>query len=309
MKILKHFRQRRSALLSSLLTALLLVAPLTKSVWSVEVRQTPPQRDTIVFIVSGESGVPGAQRTYSMDALAILKDGKFLSPMAEDDKKSQQGFADAFYRKGQQYRLLFGGGEVGTATVQGWSEGCNAIHSSISVKTSANIRGRIYGLATNSESLGKKASSRRALTTAERAAVLTLVNSIYLQNKTPNALMRSLKVGNLTATDLDGDGQFEVIGDFQIQTGNEASGARRDLFLIATPEGKGFRAELANFNSYKMDSGFGQSIGFLDQLDMDGDGLAEVVTINEGFDAYGYSIYKKENGKWRDVYDGAGDAC
>jgi hypothetical protein len=42
---------------------------------------------------------------------------------------------------------------------------------------------------------------------------------------------------------------------------------------------------------------------------MDGDGIAEVVTIDEGFDGYGYSIYKKRNGRWRSVYSGIGDAC
>lgn len=121
--------------------------------------------------------------------------------------------------------------------------------------------------------------------------------------------MRRLEVNNLTATDLNGDGQYEVIGDFRIQTG-DISGARRDLFLIATPTGKGYRAELASFQSYRMESGFGRGVAFADQVDMDGDGIAEVVTIDEGFDAYGYSIYKKQrNGSWRSIYSGSGDAC
>ncbi|MDX6695432.1 MAG: hypothetical protein QOF02_3035 [Blastocatellia bacterium] len=120
--------------------------------------------------------------------------------------------------------------------------------------------------------------------------------------------MRRLKVNNLTATDLDGDGQFEFIGDFVIKTG-DISGARRDLFLIASAQGKGYRAELAEFQSYKMDSGFGRGIAFVDQLDMDGDGTGEVVTVDEGFDAYGYSIYKKRNGRWQSIHSIAGDAC
>jgi hypothetical protein len=149
------------------------------------------------------------------------------------------------------------------------------------------------------------------LTSAEREAVMTLVKSIYRRNRTSNALLRSLKVGNLTATDLNNDGQFEVIGDFQIASPSDSiTGARRDLFLIATPNGAGgYRAEFANFQSYKMDSGFGRGFGFADQLDMDGDGIAEVVTIDEGFDGYGYSIYKKQRGTWRRVYSGTGDAC
>ena len=48
---------------------------------------------------------------------------------------------------------------------------------------------------------------------------------------------------------------------------------------------------------------------FLDQLDIDGDGVAEVFVQQHGFDAYGYSIYKKSRGIWRQVYTTTGDAC
>lgn len=314
MKNRNFFGQSRLSVLTVMLISLLLIAaPLMGSAQRRGTRrtpQTPQQQETVIFVVSGDESEPGQPRRYGMDALAVLRRGKFVSPMDEYDEKSERRFADNFYRAGRKYRLLFGGGEAGTATVESWQEGCNAIHSTIKVESSAGIRGRIYGLATNSESLGKKETSRRALTSAERDAVMTLVKRIYRQHRTPNALLRSLKVGNLTATDLNGDGQFEVVGDFQIATQPDSiSGARRDLFLIATPAGTGYKAELANFQSYKMESGFGRGIGFLDQLDMDNDGVAEVVTIDEGFDAYGYSIYKKQRGTWRRIYSGTGDAC
>lgn len=288
---------------------LLVAAPWRGSAGRMSAGALPPQTETVIFVVNGEQGEAGEARTYSMDALVVLKGGKYLSPMDEYNEKSKQTFADKFYRKGQKYRLLFGGGEAGTATVQGWQEGCNAIHASINVESAANIRGRIWALATNSESLGKSKGSRRALTSAERAAAMTLATDIYRQHKTPPASLRQIKNVNFTATDLDGDGQFEVIGDFQIPTRDEINGQRRDLFLIAKPSGKGFRAELAAFQSYKMDSGFGRGTGFLDQLDIDGDGTSEVITLDEGFDAYGYSIYKKQNGKWQVIYTATGDAC
>jgi hypothetical protein len=295
-----------------LVLLLLNVAPLSGNAQRRTVRKRTPQKqeETVFFVVSGEESEPGQPPKYSMDALAVLRGGKYVSPMDEYDDKSERRFADKFYKAGKKYRLLFGGGHAGTATVESWQEGCNAIHSSIKVESSANIHGRIYGLATNSDSLGKKETSRRALTATEREALMSLVKSIYRRNKTSNALLRSLKVNNLTATDLNGDGRFEVIGDFEISlNANSTEGARRDLFLIATPSGAGYRAELAYFQSYKMDSGFGRGSGFLDQLDMDGDGIAEVVTIDQGFDAYGYSIYKKQRGTWRRIYSGTGDAC
>lgn len=291
-----------------LLAAALAVVPSVESATRLSTQPTPQKRDTVIFVVSGEESEPGQARRYSMDALVVIRGGKYVHPMDEYNEKSERLFADKYYQKGQKYRLLFGGGEAGTATVQSWQEGCNAIHSTISVEGDVNVRGRIMGLATDSESLGKRAVSRRALTGAERDAVMSLVQSIYRQRKTPNALMRRLEVKNLTATDLNGDGRYEVVGDFRIQTG-DINGARRDLFLIATPAAKGYRAELANFQSYRMDSGFGRGVGFADQLDMDGDGTSEIVTIDEGFDGYGYSIYRKRNGRWSVIYTGTGDAC
>jgi hypothetical protein len=269
-----------------------------------------PLTGTVLFVVSGY-GEAGEPQEYGMNALVIINNGKYIDPVGEGDSNAMKPFAEKYFQAGKHYRLLLGGGEVGTATVKSSNEGCNAIYSTVSLESSAKIGGLIKGLATNSETLGKKASSRRALTAAERAAVMTLVKNIYRQHKISNALLqRSLKVNNLTATDLNGDGQFEVIGDFQIATASTSiDGPRRDLFLIATPDGTGYKAELANFQSYRTNSGFGHAIGFVDQLDIDGDGISEVVTINEGFDGHGYSIYKKQGGRWREIYSVMGDAC
>ena len=51
------------------------------------------------------------------------------------------------------------------------------------------------------------------------------------------------------------------------------------------------------------------SIDYVDQLDVDGDGIGEVFTVQGGFDAYAYVIFKKVRGRWREVYQGIGDAC
>ncbi|MDT4955939.1 MAG: hypothetical protein QOJ02_4077 [Acidobacteriota bacterium] len=296
----------------ALVVALLFTGSSLLTTGSAQTRRQParkPLTGTALFVVSSNSE-PGETPEYGMDALVILNRGKYIDPVGEADSSAMKPFAEKYFKAGNKYRVLFGGGEVGSAIVKSYGEGCNTIHSTISVESSAKIGGHIKGLATNSETLGKKASSRRALTQAERAGVMTLAKNIYRQHKTSNALMRSLQVNNLTATDLDGDGKFEIVGDFQIAADSTSTeGPRRDLFLIATPSGAGYKAELAEFQSYRMNSGFGRGVGFVDQLDMDGDGQAEVVTVDQGFDGYGYSIYKKQGGRWRMVYSVMGDAC
>jgi hypothetical protein len=291
---------RRVALL---FCVLLLLSSLTPA--QVARRTPPKKRGTMLFVVTGEA------EERHLDALVLIEGGKYKEPTGGDPQgRDLSPFKDAYLRAGQQYRLLFGGGEAGTVTVRKASEGCNNIHAEAEVVTATKLGGHVMALATDSETLGRRAVSRRALTETERAAIMELVQGIYRQKGTSAALLRALNTRNLTATDLDGDGAFEIVGSFRIEAQNaKPKSLQRDLFLIAAPQGKGYRAELAYYQSYQLVEGFGRGIDFVDQLDMDGDGKSEVVTIDEGFDAYGYSIYKKLRGVWRNIYSTTGDAC
>ncbi|MDQ2854726.1 MAG: hypothetical protein M3R68_00235 [Acidobacteriota bacterium] len=284
-------------LIGVLLAALGNASPLPKSTSN----RVPPQ-PTLVAVVSGE-GEP----EMNMDAVVIVRGGKLTAPYVEDSEAAQQKFAKEYFQTGQKYRLTFGGGEVGTATVKKSDTGCNNIHATVTVETTAKIHGQVKALATNSTSLGRRASARRAPTDAERTAVMDLVKKIYSQHRVTSAQYRSLKVTNLAATDLDGDGKYEVIGSFALALKTKA---QRDLFLLAESQGAGMRAGFAKFQAYQPPpEGFLSSIDFVDQLDLDGDGTGEVFAVQGGFDGYGYVIFKKLGGRWREVYSAMGDAC
>ncbi|MFN2578392.1 MAG: hypothetical protein ABR607_11955 [Pyrinomonadaceae bacterium] len=270
--------------------------------WLVECNSSAQTgKRTVIFAVSSESG------EGSMDAVAILEGKRLLSPYNDEQKDKQKTFGEDYFKKGTVYRLIFGGGDAGTATVSKWSEGCNNIHAQAMLSTSARLGGKVMALATNSQTLGKHSVSRRPPTDAERAAVLTLMKSIYQQHRTPATLMPAIKVTNLTATDLNGDGKYEMIGSFTLTGRNKFE---RDLFLIAVPEGAAMRADFVKFQAYQPPpEGFLSSIDFIDQLDVDGDGVGEVFTNQGGFDGYALLIFKKVAGRWKQVYDMLGDAC
>jgi hypothetical protein len=256
---------------------------------------------SVIFAVNGEAD------DYHMDAVAIFNGRRFIAPFSEELKDAQKTFGDKYFAAGRKYRLTFGGGEAGTVTVKKWSEGCNSIHAEVAATTSARLGGQVRALATSSDSLGKRASSRRALTDAERTAVLKLVKNIYTQRRTPANLIGSIKVTNLTATDLDGDGKFEMVGSFMLTAKNKFE---RDLFLVTQAVGADMRADFMQWQAYQPPpEGFLSSIDFVDQLDVDGDGMGEIVAVQGGFDAYAYLIFKKTAGRWREVYQGMGDAC
>ena len=259
------------------------------------------RKQTVVLAVLSESG------EGSLDALAVVAGKQMRSPYSDEQKDRQKTFAEDYFKKGTVYRLIFGGGDAGSATVSEWNEGCNNVHAKATISTSARLGGKVMALATNSETLGKRAISRRPPTEAERAAALTLMKSIYQQHRTPASLMSAIKVTNLTATDLNGDGKYELVGSFTLAAKNKFE---RDLFLIATPQGTGLRAEFARFQAYQPPpEGFLSSIDFIDQLDIDGDGTGEVFATMGAFDGYALVAFKKIGGRWRQVHDQVGDLC
>ena len=261
---------------------------------------------TLVCVVSpGDSFAEPAQG--NMDAVVLVENGKLRQPYSEYNEAAQRKFASEYFAAGKKYRLTFGGGEVGTATVKGFDTGCNNIHAKATVAANGKLPAHLSALATNSDSLGRKPSSRRAPTDAERAAVNLLVTQIYRSRGATRAWLRTVVTTNLTATDLDGDGKFELIGSY---TAESKTKARRDLFVILEPVGATLKPALVNFQSYQLPpEGFDSAIDFVDQLDLDGDGSAEVFVQQHGFDAYSYSIYRKTAGRWRKVYTTTGDAC
>jgi hypothetical protein len=281
--------------------SLALLSVLFVMVLSADPSVAQPRKTHVVFAVSAEAG------DGSMDAVVMFDGNQLRVPFTDEQKDRQKKIAEEYFASGRTYRLIFGGGEAGSVTVKKWSEGCNSVHADVGLSTSAHLGGAVRALATNSDSLGKRGSARRAPTDAERAAVMTLVKSIYRQNRTPANLISAIKVTNLAATDLDGDGKYEFIGSFTSAAKNKFE---RDLFLIAKSQGTAMRADLAKFQAYQPPpETFLHSIDFIDHLDLDGNGVGEVFAVQGAFDGYAYLIFKRVAGRWRQVYDMIGDLC
>ena len=72
------------------------------------------EASTVVFIISANK-LPSA----SITPILMIEQGSYKNPIAGDsDAETISRFAADYYRKGQKYRVLFGGGEAGTLTVQ-----------------------------------------------------------------------------------------------------------------------------------------------------------------------------------------------
>jgi len=276
------------------------------------------QARTVVFIVSAHT-LPVA----GIEPILIIENGQFKNPVAGDsDPEEVSRFAADYYRKGQEYRVLFGGGRAGTLTVKESTKNmeCFRTGAEVTLRSQARLNKNVMALATNSASLGRETGSRRAPTAAERAAVLPLARNAFKQKGVPAALLSTLQTVNLTAIDLDGDSKAELAGSFVVK--KRKGGQRRYvLFLLAEPQNEGYGAVLTGYESFGqkdvMSGGNIDAIGaggiyterLVDQLDLNADGASEVITITDGFEGVSYRIYGKQNGQWAKIYEFGNYRC
>jgi hypothetical protein len=133
-----------------------------------------------------------------------------------------------------------------------------------------------------------------------------------------SAIARGTKTLNLTATDLDGDGREELIGSYVVKVGAQV---RDTLFLVAAPQGRGFRAALTKYarvNAREMmdptlidnlgEGGLGTEL-YVEQLDADGDGVGEVFTLSRSFEGTTYRAYRRQGDVWRAAYENYSYRC
>lgn len=253
---------------------------------------------TVIFSLKKDT-----EAGFHIEPIVIISGGKYIEPPAGGDSGVLKKFADSYFQVGRQYRVIFGGGDAGSVMVQKYQEDmCGNLVADVGAQTTARLGGAVLALAVSSDKIGSGASSRRAPTEAERASALEIARAVYGQRRVGAALVGKMKTVNLTATDIERDGKFELIGSFQIDGANET---KHNLFVIFEPTAGG--KYKAAWNWYE--NGY-EDRNLVDVVDLDSDGTAEVIA--EGFEIENilYVIYKRQAGTWRPVYKGGGGgAC
>lgn len=293
-------RKPRLKISTLALALLLVIASFTGSLAQNNKRRrpSPSSRDVVLF----DAAPYGTERIIL--PIVILRGGRYVAPPSFASLAARRRFANAYYRAGQKYRLLYGGDEVGTVSVKD-RKTCDTTAANVTVQASPKFEGR--GLATNSDALGGKSIKSRDLTDAEKTALMKLVQPSFKRARVGVPEFQGV-VNVAVAADLDGDGKSELIGTF-------ATGAKMQhtLFIIAEPKGKGYAATLLLFQAAKDEYGDNQvRWDFLDAVDLDADGIAEVIlSVNDyrSPDDWNYLIYKKQGKGWRSVYRGGGMRC
>lgn len=274
-----------------------------------QIRESVPhQPGTVLFAVDKED----SGRTI-IDPIVIINKKHYSKPptggdfgVNNSDSPDALRFIADFYPQGKKYRMLFGGGEIGTVIVdKRVEESCVSLVAGIQLPSTTQMKSATTALATNSDTLGRKKSLRNDPTAGQRKALLAIARNLYRRKGVSDKLIQNMKVVGLDATDLDGDGQMELIGSFTVEeNGNDWE---HSLFVIAELQHNRYQPALTWY--FRGNEGTSRIQRFIDQVDLDGDGIAEVVTQMTYYESWDFIIYKKRNGQWQRIYKGGGGGC
>src|SRR5215207_6899599 len=116
-----HARTRSGALTLALVLSLAATAALSRSYAQTKrpPRPAAPAAKTVIFAVSKY------ETNVSMEPVVIYSRGVYAKPPIDGDEATIKTFVDDYFKPGQKYRVLSGGGEAGTLTVKQYQEpGC-----------------------------------------------------------------------------------------------------------------------------------------------------------------------------------------
>jgi hypothetical protein len=264
---------------------------------------------------------------------AVLNDGKMVEPIGfidkgelnppiggDSDSAAIKLFNSTYYRKGAVYDLIFGGVKGGTVSVvkSDHTAECSANMAEVTVTAAkAKLAGKRMALATNFKTTKSGSGVRRLPTSVERVEADKLVKAEFAKQGNSAATIETRDYHNLTALDVDNDGNIELVGSFWVKPDAKS---RNTLFFIADKgtDGK-FRIGFGKYNAIKeenvmsgdittIDGGVYHEL-LLDVLDVNNDGVSEIFSYSQSFEGAGFNAYRRVNGKWDLAFEGSNYHC
>jgi hypothetical protein len=244
-----------------------------------------------------------------IDAVALVENGRYVAPPKPAGPKKQPApetsrFEAEYFAAGKQYAVFLGGGPAGSVAVVG-PRSINCVSLSAEVSDSESLQDDdVRALATSLPITPRPQPASRRPTMEEEAAVLQLASAIFRIHGARSSALKRIRIERLTVADLDGDQRPELIGSFALRDKGE-----RAVMLVASPKGSDYKADLSWHFAGSDAPDDRQRRYLVDHLDLDADGVDEIVVRMEDHDDWKYGIYKKEKKSWKLVYTGGGGDC
>jgi hypothetical protein len=247
-----------------------------------------------------------------LDPIVIIDGSNFRNPMSylKDDTPKAQAEVDAFtktyLRQGQKYSMFFGGSDKGPVVVdKAMSISCETLTATL-VAPVPLVNGQKALAATSKEGIGLHANWRQPPAATQQSAFLALAVD-FLARHGLAVSSSSIELRNLRSTKLAEGRPDALIGCVTVKE----KSALHNLFLVVEQKGEQWDVAISSYHvskdlEYRTDD---VEENFVDQLDLDADGVDEIVTISGYYESWDYAIYKEQNGAWKRVYQGGGGGC
>ena len=118
---------------------------------------------------------------------------------------------------------------------------------------------------------------------------------------------------DIHATDMNGNGSPEylvtdaLVGEV-VKRGDYDPNIQYALALILEPTADGFKQLFSHFPEPGIPDE-SHTYRFTDIIDLDGDGICEVIIQKRNYSSWDYILLKKKGDVWEQIYEGAGGGC
>ena len=258
---------------------------------------------------------PVAMVTKTPGPCAGCWHARFDDALKSDE--ADDAFAKRYYRHGRTYRVLTGGFEAGTVTVdEETSLGCVSLAAK--VKIAPPLPQFWPALAVGSLHVPLRKKDRLEATPEEEKELGVLARRAFRDKGVRESILAKTEGLDFLSIDLNHDGKRDLIGMFEIgsDTDLDKSLPKHELhrlFLIATADGAGhYRTGYVWYFYFAdgMSENQTEDMRLVDTLDLDEDSVDEVITSTILYEGNQYQILKRgRNGKWTIVYRGGGSGC
>jgi hypothetical protein len=280
------------------IAALVLMLPLISPISFHQKPQTPMEELILFAVWSPQTG-----KLYFVDPIARIQGSRLtrIIPDGGNWEVALDQFEKQYLTQGRVFPLLFGGSQYGTITVdKSGPTGCQDLMAT--AKVSRPIPSGLNGLAVSSVKGILLHDNWRHLASADQKSMFVRLAIESLMSQGAKAIAPGeLAVGSLRASRLGKDQPEVLIGSASFKEKTRI----RDLFLMITFQGEKPRILLSSYHESKdIENGEDrQEESFLDQVDFDGDGVDEIVTLSRYYESSSYAVYKDLNGEWQRIYE------
>jgi hypothetical protein len=214
------------------------------------------------------------------------------------------------YKPGTLVSMFSGGERLGTATVLGSNiEGRDGGCVNLAATITYSGPGKPTLATSTTNEIPGHASTRRAATPEETSTLRQLAIEWMTDYGLDKQLLERGRMADAVSTILRADAGRALIGRFDV----ESKLAIHRLFAIAEQDEGTYKLTLANLQiQHDVEDGVDKNIlEYLDQLDINNDGVDEVIALAEHYEGWRYAVWKfdAKHGSWGKKFSGSGGGC